>query len=72
MLELLEKGFKLNQIGGNSGVYVATNGVRAAVYRERRDMFGDVVLERESAWYGSEATATAEAEAIVSDRLATV
>lgn len=72
MLELLEQGFKLNQIGGNSGVYVATNGVRAAVFVEKRDMFGDTILERDSNWYGSEATATAEAEAIVSDRLAFV
>jgi hypothetical protein len=72
MLELLEQGFKLNQIGGNSGIYVATNGIRSAVFVERRDIFGDTVLERESAWYGAEITATTEAEALVSDRLARV
>ena len=64
MLELLERGFKLNQIGGNTGVYVATNGVKSAVYVE--DVFEN--LNRESEWFRSESAATAEAEAIVRER----
>jgi hypothetical protein len=64
MLFWLENGYKLNQINGNSGVYVATRGIKSAVLVTNQ--FDE--LERRSEWFRSEAAATAEAEAIVADR----
>ena len=66
MLFWLENGYKLNQIGGNTGIYVATRGIKSAVLVTK---WNDA-LDRVSAWFSSEAAATAEAEAMVADRLA--
>lgn len=67
MLFLLEHGYKLNQIGGNTGVYVATRGGKSGVFITN----WDDSLELRSEWFKSEAAATAEAEAMVRE-LATV
>lgn len=64
MLYWLENGYKLNQIGGNTGIYVATRGTRSAVLQTR----WDESVERVSEWFHSEAAATAEAEALIKDR----
>lgn len=64
MLEWLDNGYKLNQINGNSGVYVATRGQKSCVLVP--NVWGE--LERRSEWFRSEAAATAEAEATVRDR----
>lgn len=61
MLFWLENGYKLNQINGNSGVYVATRGGKSGVLVTQ----WDDSLERRSEWFKSEAAATAEAEAMV-------
>lgn len=64
MLELIDNGWKLNQIGGNTGVYVATRGQQSIVYTTN---WADELV-RSSGSFRSEAAATAEAEAIISDR----
>jgi heme-degrading monooxygenase HmoA len=61
MLFWLENGYKLNQINGNSGVYVATRGGKSAVLVTQ----WDDSLERRTEWFKSEAAATAEAESYV-------
>jgi heme-degrading monooxygenase HmoA len=61
MLFWLENGYKLNQINGNSGIYVATRAGKSAVLTTQ----WDDSLERRSEWFKSEAAATAEAEAMV-------
>ncbi len=64
MLEWLENGYKLNSIGRNTGIYVASRGQKHAVLAT--NFFDEV--ERKSEWFRSEAAATAEAEAMVRDR----
>lgn len=64
LLQWIENGYKLNQINGNSGVYVATRGPKSAVVVT--NVWDE--LERRSEWFRSEAAATAEAEAVVRDR----
>lgn len=64
MLYWLELGYKLNSIGRNTGIYVATRGSKSAVLAT--NYFDEV--ERKSEWFNSEAAATAEAEALVRDR----
>lgn len=49
MLELLENGYVLRQVGGNSGVYVASRGIRHGVYIE--NALEDLV--RHSEWFYS-------------------
>jgi hypothetical protein len=61
MLFWLDNGYKLNQINGNTGVYVATRAGKSAVLLT--NSFGE--LERRSEWFKSEAAATAEAESFV-------
>jgi hypothetical protein len=61
MLFWLDNGYKLNQINGNSGIYVATRAGKSAVLTTQ----WDDSLERRSEWFKSEAAATAEAEAMV-------
>lgn len=71
MLYWLELGYKLNAIGRNTGIYVATRGQKSAVLAT--NYFDEV--ERKTEWFTSEAAATAEAEAMVRERsgqLATV
>ena len=58
MLFWLENGYKLNQINGNSGVYVASRGGKHGVIVTQ----WDDSLERRSGWFTSEAEAIAEAE----------
>lgn len=64
MLEWLENGYKLTQIGGNTGIYVATRGQKSAVLTT--NFFDEV--ERKSEWFNSTSAATSEAEAMVRDR----
>lgn len=61
MLFWIENGYKLNQIGGNTGVFVATRGDKSAVLTTQ----WDDSLERKTEWFRSEAAATAEAESMV-------
>jgi len=61
MLFWLENGYKLNQINGNTGVYVATRGGKSAVLTTQ----WDDSLARQTEWFKSEAAATAEAESMV-------
>ena len=61
MLFWLENGYKLNQINGNSGVYVATRAGKSAVLTTN----WDDSVSRQSEWFKSEAAATAEAESMV-------
>lgn len=67
MTSILEKGYKLNAIKGNSGVYTATNAdaTKSAVFVTEWD---GITMSRASEWFRSEAAATAEAEALVRDR----
>lgn len=67
MLFWIENGYKLNQIGGNTGIFVASRGGKHAVLTTQ----WDDSLERRSEWFKTEAAATAEAEAFVRE-LATV
>lgn len=64
MLYWLELGYKLNSIGRNTGVYVATRGNKSAVLTT--NIWDEI--ERKSEWFSSEAAATAEAESMVRDR----
>jgi len=68
MLEWLDNGYRLNQIGGNTGIYVATRAGKSAVVVTK----WDDSLERQSEWFRNEVAATKEAQAILSDRLARV
>lgn len=60
MLFWLENGYKLNQVNGNSGVYVATRAGKSAVLTTQ----WDDSLVRQTEWFKSEAAAMAEAEAM--------
>lgn len=60
MLYWLENGYKLNAIGRNTGIYVATRGQKSAVLTT--NFFDE--LERQGEWFKTEAAATAEAEAL--------
>lgn len=60
MLELIENGWKLEQINGNSGVYVASRGDSHIVYVTN---IWDQ-LERRSQNFRSKVAAVAEAEEI--------
>jgi hypothetical protein len=64
MLYWLELGYKLNSIGRNTGVYVASRGQKHAVLST--NFFDEV--ERKSEWFTTAAAATAEAEAMVRER----
>jgi hypothetical protein len=57
----LENGYKLNQIGGNTGVYVASRAGKHAVLTTQWDNS----LVKQTEWFKSEAAATAEAESMV-------
>lgn len=61
MLFWIENGYKLNQINGNTGVYVASRAGKHAVVIA--NAFGD--LNKVTEWLKSEAAATAEAESFV-------
>lgn len=57
----LDNGYKLNQIGGNTGVYVASRAGKHAVLIT--NAFDE--LNKVSEWFKTEAAATAEAEEYV-------
>jgi hypothetical protein len=61
MLFWLDNGYKLNQINGNSGIYVASRAGKHGVLTTK----WDDTLELRTEWFRSEAAATAEAEAMV-------
>lgn len=61
MLFWIENGYKLNQIGGNTGIYVASRAGKHAVLTTQ----WDDSLNRQTEWFKSEAAATAEAESMV-------
>ena len=67
MLFWIENGYKLTQVGGNTGVYVASRAGKHAVLTTQ----WDDSLNRQSDWFRSEAEATAEAGEFVKE-LATV
>lgn len=60
MLELIDNGWKLTPINGNSGVYVATRGESNIVYVT--NVWGE--LERRSQNFKNKDSAVAEAEEI--------
>lgn len=62
MLFLLENGYKLNQINGNSGVYVASRAGKHAVFATNAF---DELNKVTQGWHSTEAAATAEAEEVV-------
>lgn len=64
MLEWLENGYKLNSIGRNTGVYVASRGQKHAVLTT--NIWDEI--ERKSEWFNSATAATTEAEAMVRER----
>lgn len=61
MLFWIENGYKLQQIGGNTGVFVASRGGKHGVLLTQ----WDDSLERRSEWFKSEEAATAEAQSFV-------
>ena len=63
MLFWLDNGYKLTQINGNSGVFVAARAGKYGVLTT--DAFGD--LNKASEWFRSEEAATAEAKTIISE-----